>query len=48
MAQDAATPLGRIAELESRLSDEQRVSNEALAQVELLNQQIAALPPANA
>ncbi|MGB6085970.1 peptidoglycan -binding protein [Parvibaculum sp.] len=33
----------RIAELESALSDEKRVSNEALAQVELLNQQISAL-----
>ncbi|MBX3489013.1 peptidoglycan -binding protein [Parvibaculum sp.] len=43
MAEDAAGAGGRVAELESRLADEQRVSNEALAQVELLNQQIAAL-----
>ncbi|PKQ05677.1 MAG: hypothetical protein CVT72_08930, partial [Alphaproteobacteria bacterium HGW-Alphaproteobacteria-11] len=43
MAEDAAGAGGQIAELESRLADEQRVSNEALAQVELLNQQISAL-----
>ncbi|MDO8839377.1 MAG: peptidoglycan -binding protein [Parvibaculum sp.] len=43
MADEGAGAGSRIAELESRLSDEQRVSSEALSQVELLNQQIAAL-----
>lgn len=33
----------RVAELESKLSEEQKISSEALSQVELLNQQISAL-----
>lgn len=41
LADDASG--SRVAELESQLSDEQKVSNEALAQVQLLNQQISAL-----
>ena len=43
MADEGAGAGSRIADLESRLADEQRVSSEALSQVELLNQQIAAL-----
>ena len=43
LADEGAGAGSRIAELESALSDEKRVSNEALAQVELLNQQISAL-----
>ncbi len=40
---EAGTASGRIAELESSLEGEQQVSQRALAQVELLNSQIAAL-----
>ena len=40
---DAGEAQGRIAGLESELDQEQRVSQRALAQVELLNQQISAL-----
>ncbi|MEQ8773085.1 MAG: peptidoglycan -binding protein, partial [Erythrobacter sp.] len=43
LADQGAGAGSRIAELESALSDEKKVSNEALAQVELLNQQISAL-----
>ena len=43
LADEGAGAGSRIAELESALSDEKKVSNEALAQVELLNQQISAL-----
>ncbi|WP_333668907.1 peptidoglycan -binding protein [Parvibaculum sp.] len=43
LADQGAGACSRIAELESALSDEKKVSNEALAQVELLNQQISAL-----
>ena len=43
LADEGAGAGSRIAELESALSDERQVSSEALAQVELLNQQISAL-----
>ncbi|MBO6633795.1 peptidoglycan -binding protein [Parvibaculum sp.] len=43
LADQGAGAGSRIAELESALSDEKKVSSEALAQVELLNQQISAL-----
>ncbi|MBC7104160.1 MAG: peptidoglycan -binding protein [Parvibaculum sp.] len=43
LAEEGAGAGSRVAELESALADEKQVSNEALAQVELLNQQIAAL-----
>jgi chemotaxis protein MotB len=43
LAEEGAGAGSRVAELESALADEEQVSNEALAQVELLNQQISAL-----
>ncbi|HAC59972.1 MAG TPA: peptidoglycan -binding protein [Rhodobiaceae bacterium] len=43
LADEGAGAGSRIAQLESALSDEKQVSSEALAQVELLNQQISAL-----
>ena len=43
LADESAGTNSRIAALESALSDEKQVSSEALAQVELLNQQISAL-----
>ncbi|PKQ06016.1 MAG: hypothetical protein CVT73_10720 [Alphaproteobacteria bacterium HGW-Alphaproteobacteria-12] len=43
LAEEGAGAGSRVAELESALADEKQVSNEALAQVELLNQQISAL-----
>ncbi|PKP77106.1 MAG: hypothetical protein CVT81_11215 [Alphaproteobacteria bacterium HGW-Alphaproteobacteria-3] len=43
LAEEGAGTGSRVAELESALDNEKQVSNEALAQVELLNQQIAAL-----
>ncbi|GMV62278.1 MAG: hypothetical protein AMXMBFR74_14470 [Parvibaculum sp.] len=43
LAEEGAGAGSRVAELESALADEKQVSIEALAQVELLNQQIAAL-----
>jgi chemotaxis protein MotB len=43
LAEEGAGAGSRIAELESKLSEEERVSSEALSQVALLNQQIAAL-----
>ncbi|MFN6941737.1 MAG: peptidoglycan-binding protein, partial [Parvibaculum sp.] len=43
LADESAGAGSRISELESALADEKKVSSEALAQVELLNQQISAL-----
>ncbi|MDX5365645.1 MAG: peptidoglycan -binding protein [Alphaproteobacteria bacterium] len=43
LADESAGAGSRISELESALADEKQVSSEALAQVELLNQQISAL-----
>lgn len=43
LADEGAGAGSRIAELEGALDDERKVSSEALAQVELLNQQISAL-----
>jgi chemotaxis protein MotB len=42
-AESAGTSQGKVGELSSALDEEKRVSTRALAQVELLNQQIAAL-----
>jgi len=41
--EEASTAVGRVSDLQSDLASQQQVSQRALAQVELLNQQIAAL-----